>query len=77
MKSFDIHLAGKNFTVTPDEHIKGVYRVLLDQQVHKVIQEDEDENWQELDQETFIPISMEYDPYINKLGEQIEERLRA
>lgn len=76
MKSFDINLNGETFSVTPDSHAKGVHRVMLDNKLHKVIQEDEDENWQELDQDTLIPTSLEFDEYVNQLGNLIEKHLR-
>ena len=72
MKSFEINLNGKTYSVVPDGNIRGVYRIMLDDQLHKVIQEDEDENWQELDRKTLIPVSIEYDAYVNDLGNKIE-----
>jgi hypothetical protein len=76
MKSFELSLNGNTYSVTPDSNIKGVYRIMVDDRLHKVIQEDEDENWQELDQKTLIPISVAYDEYVNKLGNQIESYLK-
>jgi len=76
MKSFEINLNGKTYSVVPDGNIRGVYRIMLDDQLHKVIQEDEDENWQELDRKTLIPVSAEYDAYVNDLGNKIESFLK-
>ena len=76
MKSFEINLNGKTYSVVPDGNIRGVYRIMLDDQLHKVIQEDEDENWQELDRKTLIPVSIEYDAYVNDLGNKIESFLK-
>lgn len=76
MKSFEINLNGKTYSVVPDGNIRGVYRIMLDDQLHKVIQEDEDENWQELDRKTLIPVSIEYDAYVNDLGNKIESFIK-
>ena len=72
MVAFDISVDGYTFSVISGSLEDGVELIFLDSIEYAWIQMNENEEWVEIDPETNLPVSSEYNEHLNAIGMQIE-----
>ena len=72
METFDITVNNQTYSVIPGSLQDGLYLIRSGDVNFAWIQMNEDEEWVEIDPDTKLRVSGEYDEHINAIGMQID-----